>query len=370
MTLLILYLLLALGLSFLCSLLESVILSVTKPHIDLLIKKNKRGAQLLKDLKSNVDQPLAAILTLNTIAHTVGAAGVGAEVLYLYGNEWVAVASGILTFMILVFSEIIPKTIGAAFWKRLAVPSAFITKFLIYITYPFVVLLRFISNLITPKKKMDETMTREEMIVAAETGVKEGILAEKEQRIIKNLLRLNAILASDVMTPRSVVFSLQKDMTVGEVLRKKSPIFFSRIPVYDKNIDNIIGLVLRFKIIEASSKDNHHIKMSELLLPIHTVSETTPVAQILDEFIKRREHLFLVNDDLGGTAGIITLEDVIETLLGVEIVDEFDSVEDMRKFALEQWENRKKSRKYQYLETEDLVPPTPIKSQQNKKALP
>ena len=338
----------ALGVSFLCSLLEAVILSVSMSHINLMIKKKRRGAVLLKNLKMDVDKPLAAILTLNTVSHTIGAAGVGAQVLKVYGDQWVALSSAILTVLILVLSEVIPKSIGAAKWKSLTWFSAYAIQTMIYVTYPFVIVLKYISKWLAPKD-FQKSMTREEMIVAAETGVQEGILAEKEQRIIKNLLRLNAILAEDVMTPRSVVFALQKDLTVDEVLETKGPIFFSRIPIYDKDIDDITGMVLRFKIIEASSEDQHDLKIESLILPIHMVKETESVANILDEMVKRREHLFVVTDEHGGMAGIITLEDVIETLLGVEIVDEFDSVEDMRKFALDQWENRKKSRKYQYV---------------------
>ncbi len=346
MTLLFLYLFLALFVSFLCSLLESVILSVTHSHVNLLIKENKRGGRSLKNLKENIDKPLAAILTLNTIAHTIGAAGVGAQVLKIYGNKWVALASILLTLAILIFSEIIPKNLGAVYWKKLAPFCAYLTNYLIYITYPFGLLFEVISKLIVPNKSQEETMSREEMIVAAETGAEEGVLVDKESRIIKNLLRLNLILAEDVMTPRSVVFALQKDMTVGQILKNNSPILFSRIPVYDKDIDDIIGMVLRFKIIEMSAHDCHDCKIEDLIMPIHTVLEEKPVATILDEFIKKREHIFIVNESHGGTAGIITLEDVIETLLGVEIVDEFDSVEDMRKFALEQWELRKKSKKH------------------------
>lgn len=349
MTTLVLYVALALGISFLCSILEATILSVTRSHIHLLVKKKKWGGRLLQQLKDDIDRPLAAILTLNTIANTVGAALVGAEVLALFGNEWVAVGSGLLTFSILLFSEIIPKTLGAAYWKLFAPTTAFIIQGLIYLLYPFVGLFRLIARLIKQERVLDHTMSREEMIVVAETGVEEGVLVEKEQRIIKNLLRLNAILVEDVMTPRSVVYSLQKDQTVGEVIQKHAPMFFSRIPVYDKSIDDIVGMVLRFKVIEASSNDREDIKIGELIMPVHSIPKTLPVARALDEFIKRREHLFVVTDDLGGVAGIITLEDAIETLLGVEIIDEFDTVADMRKFALEQWENRKKSRKYKHI---------------------
>ncbi|OVE81977.1 hypothetical protein BVY03_01630 [bacterium K02(2017)] len=344
-----LYLFLALGVSFLCSFLEAVILTVRRSHINLMIKQNKRGGLLLKSLKTDIDRSLAAILTLNTIAHTIGAAGVGSEVHRLYSDKWVAAASVILTLLILVFSEIIPKSLGTFYWRVCAPGSAYVIKILITMMLPFVVILRLISKLVTPKKLNEETMSREEMIVAVETGFEEGILAEKEQRIIKNLLRLNVILAEDVMTPRSVVFTLQKGMTIKDIMTKQNPIFFSRIPIFDKDIDDIIGMALRFKILEASSNDQDDLLIEKLIIPINTVPEEMPVAEILDEFIKQKEHIFLVTDEHGGTAGIITLEDVIETLLGVEIVDEFDSVEDMRKFALEQWENRKKSRKYRHL---------------------
>lgn len=353
MTLLFLYLALALGVSFLCSLLESVILSVPQSHIQLMIKEKKRGGKLLKSQKDQIDKPLAAILTLNTIAHTIGAAGVGAEVQKIYGNESVALGSGVLTFLILILSEIIPKTLGASQCKPLAPFSAYIIRILIVLTYPFVMFSKAISKLISPSQKGNYTMSREEMIVAAETGHEEGVLAEKEQRIIKNLLRLQVIRAQDVMTPRSVIFTFHKDTTVGDAIEKHKPIFFSRIPVYDENIDHVVGMVLRFKILEAYSNDHDDWTMDKFLMPIHSVSEDMKVGDVLDEFIRLREHLFIVTEPHGGTAGIITLEDVIETLLGVEIVDEFDSVEDMRKFALEQWENRKKSRKYKHLGQED-----------------
>jgi len=353
MTLLTVYLALALGVSFLCSLLESVILSVTRPHIQLMIKEKRRGGRLLKSLKDEIDKPLAAILTLNTIANTFGAAGVGAQVHKLFSSEWVTASAAILTFSILVFSEIIPKTIGAAKWKKLAPTCAVLIKLLITITYPFVMLFRGLSRLIAPSGLEMKTLTREEMIVVAETGVEEGMLVEKEQKIIKNLLRLNAILVEDIMTPRSVIFALQQDLTVSEVIEQNSPIYFSRIPIYSDNIDEIEGMVLRYEIIEEVSEDLDNTKIKELKIPIKSVSEKDSVALTLDQFIRDKEHLYIVKDKNGVTLGIVTLEDVIETLLGVEIVDEFDSVEDMRKYALEQWENRKKSKKYKKLETKE-----------------
>lgn len=338
-----LYLTLALVISFLCSLLEAVLLSVTHPYIELLTTDGKKTGPLLKELKANTDRSLAAILSLNTVAHTLGAAGVGAEVLKLYGNAWVAVASVILTLLILVFSEIIPKSIGAANWKRLAPFSARTIKLLIALLFPLVWLLVRVSKFFQPKG-YETKLTREEMIAAAEMGGRQGTLEDDEARVIRNLLRLDKIKAEDVMTPSTVMFTFGKDQTVEEVVEEHSPIRFSRILVTGKNLDDIIGIVLRIELRRHHSKGNLEFPMKELLHPIHTVSPHDSIGTLLDKFITRQEHIFLVVDEYGATEGLITLEDAIETLLGVEIVDEDDSVEDMRKLARELWEQRRKMR--------------------------
>lgn len=333
------YFFLALIISFLCSLLESVILSVTYSHIRVLIKERLRSGHLLEALKENINRPLTAILTLNTTAHTVGAAGVGAEALRLFGSSWVAIASGILTLSILVFSEIIPKTLGAVYWKRLAGPSAYSIKILIGLTYPFVYLFEKLGHLLKSKRRGTK-VTREEMIVMAELGEDEGTIEAKEGTVIENLLRLNNIPALDVLTPRSVIFALQKDLTVGQVLEEHRDLTFSRIPVYGKDLDDIVGLVHRHKLIKAQAEDKFDLPLESLVDSIHVVNGSDSVAAILDEFVSRREHLFMVRDEFGSTVGLITLEDAIETLLGVEIVDESDSVEDMRKLALDQFRRK------------------------------
>ncbi|NOZ03970.1 MAG: HlyC/CorC family transporter [FCB group bacterium] len=340
---LIIFFSLALGISFLCSLLESVLLSVSHAQVVLMERTGKRSGRIMKDLKNTINRPLAAILTLNTIANTVGAAGVGAQTLLLFGNQWVALASGVLTLSILIFSEIIPKTLGAVYFKILAGPAAYIIKGLIIITYPFVFLSETLAGIIRSGAKLSR-VTREEMIVLAEMGEDEGTLQEQESEIIENLLRLREVKAEDVLTPRSVVFALQKDATVGEVLKNHSPIAFSRIPIYDKDLDDVIGFIHRYDLVNKQAEDQFDVRMEEIMEPIHTVQETDSVANILDEFVKRRQQIFLVRDEFGSTVGIITLEDAIETLLGVEIVDEHDSIVDMRKFARDKWikERRRK----------------------------
>ncbi len=344
MTALILYFLLALVVSFVCSLVESVILSISRAHIGMMVKMGSRSGNMLKNMKANIDRPLSAILTVNTIAHTVGAAAVGAESVKVFGNQWVAITSAVLTFAILVFSEIIPKTLGAVHWRKLAGLSAYIIALMIIITYPFVIMLKGISYLIT-RDRRSSRLTRDDLLTLAQIGETEGILLKKEARIIENLFRLNRIYAADVLTPRSVILAFQKDQTVEEVVNKYNPIRFSQIPVYDRDIDNVTGMVFRSKILEMYFKGEKEATMESITKPVYVVPQTKSVAKIMDEFIKRQEQIFLVVDEYGGTEGIITLEDAIETLLGVEIVDELDTEEDMRKLARKRWKARLKRNK-------------------------
>ncbi len=342
MTLLLVYLFLAVFVSFTCSLLEAVILSVTPSFLNTEIKNGKKYAVVVSELKETVDRPLAAILTMNTIAHTVGAAGVGSEVNKIYGDQFVAIASAGLTFVVLVFSEIIPKTLGASNWKRFAPMTAYLIRLMIWVLYPVVFLLEKVSEVFGGKDK--NIFTREEMIATAEIGVGHGALKKKESNIIKNLLMLDNIYVYDIMTPRSVLLALPDEMTVEEVIKEHKPIRYSRIPVFKENMDNIVGVVHRYQILEASSNDQDTRTLNELMTGLHSVAEDISVAACLDELIHRNDHIFLVVDDYGSTMGIVTLEDAIETLLGVEIIDEFDSVADLRAYALEQWKRRKQSR--------------------------
>lgn len=346
MTLLILYFGLAITFSFLCSLLEAVMLSVTYSQVALLVKSGKRSGIILNKYKEKIDRPLSAILTINTIANTVGAAGVGAQALAVFGSKYVAIYSAGLTFCILVFSEIIPKTLGAVYCKQLSGVAAYVIRVLIYITYPFVVAFEFLGRAIA-RKAPTAKVTREEVGVAADMGLFDGELKERERSIIKNLLHLNTIFVRDILTPRSVLFVLHKDMTVDETIKQYQSLPFSRIPIYGRDRDDITGLINRYQISRAYSKGKRDKKLWELARPIHIVPAAKTVASALDDFIHKREHIFLVVDEYGGTAGIITLEDAIETLLGVEIVDELDPVDDMQKYALEEWEKRKRTQNIQ-----------------------
>lgn len=301
--------------------------------INVLIKKHPTSGKLLDMLNENINRPLAAILSLNTIANTVGAAGVGAVTYDILGSKWVAIMSGILTLSILIFSEIIPKTIGAHYWRRLAVSSGYMIRVLMIIMYPFVVLLEVLSNWLKPEEKQD-IVTKEDVIAMAEIGEDEGTIEEDESTIIENLLRLDNITAEEVLTPRSVVYALQKDLTVRQALDEYENFIFSRIPIYNNDLDEITGLVRRDNLLNSKAEDKFDITMEALSNPVHVVHEKDSVGTILDEFVRRREHLFIVKDEFGQFVGIITLEDAIETLLGVEIVDETDSVVDMRKLAV------------------------------------
>ena len=339
MGLLLLYFFLAVVVSFFCSLLEAVMLSTTSVYVRAVLKKKRAYGQVLKSLKHKIDRPLSAILTLNTVANTVGATGVGAQVHTLYGSSYVAVASGILTFVILIFSEIIPKTLGASYWRTLAPFAAYAVKGLIVATYPFVQLFEKLNNVLSRKKIT--SVTREDMIVTAEMGVSEGTIGQKESRMIKNLLMLDTIKVSEIMTPRAVILAFDKNKTIKNVMSGQEPIRFSRVPLYSGSLDQVEGLIHRYKILEAYSHDLFDIPLKDYMQAIHFIPDNISVAAVLDQFIKRKEHIFMAVDSYGVLTGLVTLEDAVETLLGVEIVDEFDSVADMRKYALEQWQARK-----------------------------
>ena len=340
MSLLVAYFLLAIGVSFLCSLLEAVILSVTHSQIGMLVKTNPKQGKMLQKLKDDINRPLAAILTLNTISHTLGAAGMGAQVLYLYGSGAVAIASAVLTFCILVFSEILPKTIGAYFCRSLAIPSAYLIRFLMVIAFPFVWLSNTLSKSISSK---EDKVSREEIAAMAEMGEDEGSIDEQESDIIENLFRLKEIQIEDILTPRSVIYAFEDTQTVGNIMDSTEDIIFSRIPVFNDNIDNIIGMVYKDNLLETMADDYFEKTMSELIEPVEQVYEKESVETILNKFIKNRSHMFIVKDEFGGTTGIVTLEDCIETLLGVEIMDESDEVADMRKLAKDQQRQKRKS---------------------------
>ena len=337
------YFFLALGVSFICSTLESVILTVTHSHIGTLVKTNHRSGKLLQNLKDDINRPLAAILTLNTVAHTVGAAGVGAQALKVFGSDSVAITSVILTFCILVFSEIIPKTMGAIYWKKLAAPSAYTIRLLIFLTLPFVWLSKALSATMTPNEDELKKVSREEISAMAEMGEDEGSIDEHESDIIDNLFRLKEMNVDEILTPRSVIFALEDNQTVGQVMDEHEDINFSRIPIFHDNIDEIIGIVYKDTLLETMADDYFEKTMAEIADPVDWVYEEQTVEAVLNKFTKTRSHMFIVKDEFGGTTGIVTLEDCIETLLGIEIMDESDEVADMRELAKDQLRQKRRA---------------------------
>lgn len=338
MTLLIIYLVLAIGISFLCSILEAVLLSVTPTYIAQIKDKKPHGSKVLAKIKSRLDQSISSILILNTFAHTMGAAGVGGQAVRIYGDQWETLIALLLTLAILYFSEIIPKTIGATFWRQLAVPSAYIISVLIKLVFPLVWLSSFITRLFSQNRK--DSISREEVLAFTALSYKEGAIATQENQLLGNILKLREAKTEDILTPRTVVHAVPENFTVKEALQAENTENFTRIPVYQQNIDNITGLILKSHLYEWERQGKGDCLLSELKTSVYTVSESFPVLHLLDLFIKRHEHLFLVEDHFGQTAGVVTLEDAIETLLGREIVDESDKVADLQKFAKDNYRDR------------------------------
>lgn len=334
------YLFGALAISFLCSVLEAVLLSTPMSFITAKEQEGKKSATLLKNLKNSVDRPVGAILSLNTIAHTIGSAGVGAEVTRIWGDEWFGLASVVLTLLILIFSEIIPKTIGSNSWRSLALPSAGIIKFLIYITYPFVILSELITKLFSTKEK-DSTVTvsREEVSAMVDMGTDEGVFKESESRIIKSCLKLSNVKAKEIMTPKIVLEMADESMSLKEFY-DANDWRFSRIPIFKEDKDNVTGYVLKDIILEELSEDQFDIKLSEMKRPILTFSEDESVFTIWEKMLGMREHISIIVDEFGGLRGVVTMEDVLETMIGVEIVDEQDTTTDMQELAREVYQQR------------------------------
>ncbi|MFO8100016.1 MAG: CNNM domain-containing protein [Salinibacter sp.] len=339
MGLLLLYVALALGVSFLCSIMEAVLLSVTPSYVAALEREGDTVGKRLHEMKEDIDRPLSAILSLNTIAHTVGAAGAGAQAAVVFGEAYTGVIAGILTLLILVLSEIIPKTLGAVYWRTLAPAVVSVLVPTIVLLWPFVKLSEGLTYLLSSDD--DETsFSREEFTAMAELGEEEGVFEEKESRILRNLFRFNSLRVKDVMTPRTVIFDLPDAKTIGEVVEEHDEFRFSRIPVYDDDPDDVTGYVLKDEILLRAAQEEHDVSLEELSREILVVREDLPLPDLLERLLDRLEHIALVVDEYGGVAGVVTMEDVVKTLLGLEIVDEADSVEDMQALARKQWFKR------------------------------
>lgn len=334
LTTLIVYASIALGVSFLCSILEAVVLSIPHTYIAVLEKDGDKNGAVWANLKEDdAVKPLTAILTLNTIAHTMGAAGVGSEVQSIWGEGALTIASIILTIAVLFLSEIIPKTLGTAYWKQLAPITG---KMLGVIVRVLAVLIVPIQILKTILPKGDHTLvTRDDVAALADLGGEEGIIEEDEEKVIHNLLKLRDIKVVDIMTPRVVMTAFQSTSTVKEILEEHKIIRVSRIPVYDDTIDDSSGIAIRSEILMSASRDEWDKPMSDFKKPVISLKTSANVDEALEMFLEKRQQFALVRDEFGGTAGIVTMEDVLETLLGEEIVDELDVVDDMRELARE-----------------------------------
>lgn len=336
MGLIFLYLFGALAVSFLCSVLEAVLLSTPMSFISMKESQGARSASLLKEYKTNIDKPVAAILSLNTVAHTIGAAGVGSESVKIFGEAYFGIISAVLTLLILVFSEIIPKTIGASYWRALALPSSKVIRVFIFITYPLVKLSEYITRIFTPKQQQ-LTVSREEVSAMVNVGAEEGVFQAKETKIIQSFIKLVNVTAGEIMTPNIVVASAKETLTLREFYADKHFTPYSRIPVYGDDKDYIVGYVLRAAVLEKLAEDKFDMTLSQILRPILSFTETESVMKIWERMLEQKEHISIITDSYGCLRGIVTMEDVIETMLGVEIVDEYDTVTDMQSFAKDIW---------------------------------
>jgi len=346
MALLLFYLFLALGISFLCSILESVLLSTSMPFIQNKEAKGNKAARLLKVQKTEIDRPLSAILSLNTIAHTVGAAGVGAEAVKVFGETYFGIVSAILTLLILVVTEIIPKTIGALYWRDLALISARIIKLMIILTYPLVIMAELITRFIS-RNKQPHSVSREEVAMMTTLAKEEGIFEEHESKVINNMIRLKSIRIKEIMTPRTVMIAASEDMKLIDFYSDKEFLAYSRIPIYSGNLDNIRGYVLKDAILSKLAEDRHSMQLKELNRPFVIAYENITVPRLFEQLLYKKEHIALVVDEYGGTSGLVTMEDIIETLLGLEIVDESDMQTNMQKAALDRWKRKKGENNHQ-----------------------
>ena len=340
MTLLILFLLLAIGVSFFCSISEAVLLSVRPSYIATLERKGDSSAKTLQKLRDNLDRPLAAILTANTIAHTVGAAGVGAQAALLFGNEYLGIISAVLTLLILVFSEIIPKTIGAVYWQSIAPLFGKLIAGLTTLLLPFVWMSERLTRLISRSGASAFTFSREEMEAMAEIGATEGLLEDKELKIVQNLMRLQHLSVRDIMTPRSVVFSVHADMKVHDFFDQHQDNAFSRIPLYRDGIDDVNRYVLKADLLVAQAKDEFNRPLSDFERDFLVLPDVLSASGCFDRLTQEKSHIALVIDEYGSMVGLVTLEDVLETLIGLQITDELDTVEDMQVLAHSRWRKR------------------------------
>jgi CBS domain containing-hemolysin-like protein len=344
MEVLILLFITVIGTSFLCSILESILLSTNITYISTLEKEHPTAGRLFKKLKLDIDKSIASILILNTTANTLGATAIGIQAKEVFEGDGTLImaTSIVLTFIILFVSEIIPKTIGAVYWRQLAIYTPRIIKIFIFITYPIILVTQFVTKKIG--KESSNKISREELLQSTLLSEAEGVIGDLESKIIENTLELNSKKLKDILTPRSVVFAIEKNSLIKDLIEDKRTFKFSRVPVYEDHIDNIVGIILTKKLFKQSIKEKE-ITLENIMKPVFTLHENINVAKALKLFIQKKEHMFIVHDSYNQTEGIVTLEDCIETLLGLEIMDELDTTADMRKLALNKMKAKRKETK-------------------------
>ena len=343
MALLLVYLGVALLFSFLCSILEAALLSTSSVFINMKLKEKKKYAVRLDLYKKNIDLPLSAILTLNTFAHTIGAAGVGSQVQKLWGNEYLAVASIILTLIILIGSEIIPKTLGALYWKELSRFTVISLRIMIFSPlYPFILLTNALTRLIGKDRGGISLISEPEFRAITDSVIEEGVIDDEESRILQNLMRFRRILVKNIMTPQIVVKAAEEDTTIEEFYESNQDIPFSRIPVYKEELNHFTGFVLKDEIMEMIIENKGKETLKNIVRPISVVHEDAPIIRLFSKLIEMKAHIAIVVDEYGMVSGLVTMEDLFETLIGLEIVDEMDDVEDMQVLARKTWEARAK----------------------------
>jgi CBS domain containing-hemolysin-like protein len=342
-TLLALYVGMAIGFSFLCSIAEAVLLSITQPYVEQIREQNPRRAQQLQKLKfDNIDRSLAAILTLNTIAHTVGAIGAGAQANVVFGSYWFGVFSAVMTLLILFASEIVPKTLGAVFWRQLVGPTLWYIRILIFLLYPVVWVSEILTKIFSFGHKGHE-FSRDELDAMARVGHQSGGLGDKEAKVIRSLLRFGSLRAADIMTPRTVITALKEDLSLDEAAHVSMRYPFARIPVYDQQIDHITGFVMRYDIMLGNHKGQGEEPLSSIRREIPFFPHSATLSSLLESFFDGGHHIAIIVDEYGGVDGLVSMEDIIETLMGLEITDELDEFTDLQDLAREEWLQRAKS---------------------------
>ncbi|MBE7641448.1 DUF21 domain-containing protein [Salegentibacter sp. BLCTC] len=345
MGLLILFAVLSIFFSFMCSILEAALLSVTPSYIKIKNKEGKAYATTLANFKQDIDKPLIAILTVNTIAHTVGAilVGVQAEKIYGDGGNAVGIVSAIMTMAILILSEIIPKTIGATYWQSLGNFTAKTLRIMIFpLQYTGILWFMMLTTKLIGKSAHVSSMNREEFAAITDAAEEEGVFDESETTVIKNLLVFKSVKAKDVMTPYSVAIIENEDTSIEEFHRTHKNLKFSRIPVYKNQTNNVTGFILKDDVLEQMIDDRGSEPLSSLKREIFMSAADTPIPELFENFVQKRGHISMIVDEFGNTVGLVTMEDIIETLLGLEIMDESDSIEDMQMLARQNWEKRAK----------------------------